>query len=52
MTRPAASGLEWVQRLVRMNTVSRESNLPLIDPIADHLRTLGAPATKRIGSST
>jgi acetylornithine deacetylase len=36
-------GLLWAQRLVRMNTVSRESNLPLIECIADHLRTLGVP---------
>jgi acetylornithine deacetylase len=36
-------GLHWAQRLVRMNTVSRESNLPLIECIADHLRTLGVP---------
>jgi acetylornithine deacetylase len=35
--------LHWAQRLVRMNTVSRESNLPLIECIADHLRTLGVP---------
>jgi acetylornithine deacetylase len=38
---PAA--LQWAQRLVRLNTVSRESNLVLIDTIADHLRTLGVP---------
>jgi acetylornithine deacetylase len=35
--------LTWAQRLVRFNTVSRESNLPLIEHIADHLRTLGVP---------
>jgi acetylornithine deacetylase len=35
--------LAWAQRLVRFNTVSRESNLPLIEHIADHLRTLGVP---------
>jgi acetylornithine deacetylase len=28
---------------VRFNTVSHESNLPLIECIADHLRTLGVP---------
>jgi acetylornithine deacetylase len=33
----------WAQRLVRINTVSRESNLPLIECIADHLRTLNVP---------
>ena len=52
MTQLAASRLEWAQRFVRMNTVRPESNLPLIDHIADHLRTLGVPAAKRIGSST
>lgn len=40
---PSAAGLEWARRLVRINTVSRESNLPLIEDIADHLRTLGVP---------
>ena len=42
-TNPSAAGLAWAQRLVRFNTVSRESNLPLIECIADHLRTLGVP---------
>jgi acetylornithine deacetylase len=32
---------EWAQRLVRFNTVSHQSNQPLIDTIADHLRTPG-----------
>jgi acetylornithine deacetylase len=40
---PTAGGLAWAQRLVRFNTVSHESNLPLIECIADHLRTLGVP---------
>lgn len=40
---PSSQGLAWAQRLVRMNTVSRESNLPLIECIADHLRGLGVP---------
>jgi len=39
----SASALEWAQRLVRINTVSRESNLPLIECIADHLRALHVP---------
>lgn len=34
---------EWAQRLLRINTVSRESNLPLIECIADHLRSLNVP---------
>jgi len=41
MPSPSSAGLGWAQRLVRLNTVSRESNLPLIECIADHLRTLG-----------
>jgi len=43
MNAPSAAGLEWARRLVRLNTVSRESNLPLIETIADHLRTLDVP---------
>ncbi len=38
---PAA--LQWAQSLVRINTVSRESNLALIECIADHLRSLRVP---------
>jgi acetylornithine deacetylase len=38
---PSPEGLAWAQRLVRFNTVSHESNLALIECIADHLRTLG-----------
>ena len=40
---PSADALAWAQRLVRMNTVSRESNLALIECIADHLRSLHVP---------
>ncbi len=40
---PSTAGLAWAQRLVRINTVSHESNLALIETIADHLRTLGVP---------
>ena len=39
----SAPALDWAQRLVRINTVSRESNLPLIECIADHLRTACVP---------
>jgi acetylornithine deacetylase len=42
-THPSADGLAWAQRLVRIDTVSRNSNLPLIECIADHLRSLGVP---------
>jgi acetylornithine deacetylase len=43
MTDVTPDGLAWAQRLLRFNTVSHESNLPLIECIADHLRTLGVP---------
>jgi len=42
-TTPSADGLAWVQRLVRFNTVSDQSNLALIECIADHLRSLQVP---------
>lgn len=40
-TTPHPDGLAWAQRLVRFNTVSHATNLPLIECIADHLRSLG-----------
>lgn len=43
MSTPHAESLNWAQRLVRMNTVSDQSNLPLIECIADHLRSLQVP---------
>jgi acetylornithine deacetylase len=43
MNIPDAESLRWAQRLVRMNTVSDQSNLPLIECIADHLRSLQVP---------
>jgi len=39
----SADGLAWAQRLVRMDTRSDQSNLPLIECIADHLRALQVP---------
>ena len=39
----SADSLAWAQRLVRIDTVSRNSNLALIDTLADHLRGLGVP---------
>jgi acetylornithine deacetylase len=39
----SVSAREWAQRLVRIDTVSRLSNLPLIECIADHLRSLAVP---------
>ena len=41
--RPSADALDWAQRLVRLRTVSDDSNLPLIELVADHLRTLRVP---------
>ena len=38
-----SDGLAWAQRLVRLPTVSRDSNLALIECIADHLRALAVP---------
>ena len=40
---PSAASLAWAQRLVRFHTVSHVSNLPLIECIADHLRSLHVP---------
>jgi len=42
-TSPSAASLAWAQRLVRFHTVSDASNLPLIECIADHLRSLHVP---------
>jgi acetylornithine deacetylase len=38
-----ASSLAWAQRLVRLDSESSLSNLPVIECIADHLRGLGVP---------
>ena len=40
---PTPETLEWARRLVRFPTISEQSNLPLIECIADHLRGLGVP---------
>lgn len=37
----SSAALEWAQRLVRFNTVSDQSNLALIECIADHFSSLG-----------
>ncbi len=39
----SAEALAWAQRLVQLDTRSDQSNLPLIECIADHLRTLHVP---------
>ena len=38
---PSPAVLEWAQRLVRLSTISHQSNLALIECIADHLRGQG-----------
>ncbi len=43
MTPLSTPALEWARRLVRLDTVSRHSNLALIECIADHLRSLAVP---------
>lgn len=40
---PSAESLDWARRLVRLSTISHQSNLALIECIADHLRSLGIP---------
>ena len=42
-TTPSAEALSWARRLVQMSTISHQSNLALIECIADHLRTLRIP---------
>jgi acetylornithine deacetylase len=43
MTKPSPHSLAWAQRLVQFDTRSDQSNLPLIECIADHLRSLHVP---------
>ena len=43
MSQPSADALAWAQRLVRLDTRSDQSNLPLVECIADHLRSLNVP---------
>jgi acetylornithine deacetylase len=40
---PSPEALQWAQRLVRIDTRSSQSNLALIETIADHLRSLQVP---------
>ena len=42
-TSPSPAALQWAQRLVQMSTISHQSNLALIECIADHLRSLHIP---------
>ena len=43
MNQPTPEALAWAQRLVQFDTRSHLSNLPLIECIADHLRSLQVP---------
>ncbi|MDP3222229.1 MAG: acetylornithine deacetylase [Rubrivivax sp.] len=43
MTQASPDTLAWAQRLVQMDTRSDQSNLQLIECIADHLRSLNVP---------
>lgn len=38
---PSTTTLDWVRRLIEIDTTSRDSNLPLIDLVADEIRTFG-----------
>lgn len=38
---PADATMEQIERLIRFDTTSRESNLPLVEAVADDLRALG-----------
>lgn len=40
-TSPSPASLPWVRRLVAIDTTSRDSNLPLIELVAQELRDLG-----------
>ena len=41
MTSPSPGVLDWLERLIGIDTTSRDSNLPLIDLVAEHARSLG-----------
>lgn len=41
MSAPSPRVLDWLGRLVALDTTSRDSNLPLIELVADHARGLG-----------
>ena len=40
---PTEQALEWARRLVRIPTISSDSNLPLIEVVADYMRSVGVP---------
>jgi len=39
--RPSLAALDWIERLVRIDTTSRNSNLGLIETVRDYLRAAG-----------
>lgn len=41
MTSPSAGVLAWLERLIGIDTTSRDSNLPLVELVAGHARSLG-----------
>lgn len=41
MSAPSPEVLSWLEKLIAIDTTSRDSNLPLIELVADHARTLG-----------
>ena len=41
MTSPSPGVLDWLARLIALDTTSRDSNLPLVDLVAEHARSLG-----------
>lgn len=38
---PSATAVDWITRLIEIDTTSRNSNLPLIDFVAEEIRSLG-----------
>ena len=41
MTSPSPGVLDWLARLIALDTTSRDSNLPLVDLVAEHACSLG-----------
>ena len=41
MTAPSPAVLDWLSRLIAIDTTSRDSNLPLVEAVAEHARSLG-----------
>lgn len=41
MSAPSSDVLSWLEKLIAIDTTSRDTNLPLIELVADHARSLG-----------